>query len=373
MHQHRSIIDTDIHSGIDNNRILDFLPEPWRTRYADGNRGSQPIGYWNPHGVMRPDAVLEDGSRIEASPYGLARHFLDVYGIEYGILNSGNLHLALSPEADFAAAVTSAGNDVVAHDWLTADPRYRSSLTVSPMDPELAAKEIHRLGDHPGFVQVLLPSAARMPYGQRYYHPIYAAAVEHNLPVAIHPGTEGTGVSGSPTAAGYPSSYFEWHTGLVGSYLAHLVSLISEGVFTKFPTLKFVLIEGGVFWIPPLLWRFDKNWKSLRMTAPWVDRLPSEIARDHILVTTQPLEEPPEPRHFAMMLEMFDVGQMVMFSSDYPHWDGDTPDFAMRHFPPELRPRVMSETARELYRLPGAPAALPDTSTTADVAEVPHA
>ncbi|HSH78355.1 MAG TPA: amidohydrolase family protein [Herpetosiphonaceae bacterium] len=373
MQKHRSIIDTDIHSGIDNDRILDFLPEPWRTRYADGNRGSQPIGYWNPHGVMRPDAVLEDGSRIEASPRGLAHHFLDVYGIEYGILNSGNLHLALSPEPDFAAAVTSAGNDVVAHDWLTADPRYRSSLTVSPLDPALAAKEIHRLGDHPGFVQVLLPSAARMPYGQRYYHPIYAAAVEHNLPVAIHPGTEGTGVSGSPTAAGYPSSYFEWHTGLVGSYMAHLVSLISEGVFTKFPTLKFVLIEGGVFWIPPLLWRFDKNWKSLRMTAPWVDRLPSEIARDHILVTTQPLEEPPEPRHFAMMLEMFDVGRMLMFSSDYPHWDGDTPDFAMRHFPPELRPRVMSETARELYRLPRAPAAQPDVSIAADVAEAPHA
>ncbi len=57
------------------------------------------------------------------------------------------------------------------------------------------------------------------------------------------------------------------------------------------------------------------------------------------------------------MLDMFDVGRMVMFSSDFPHWDGDTPDFAARAFPADLRPRVMRETARELYKLPARAAA----------------
>ncbi|MDQ3398496.1 MAG: amidohydrolase, partial [Deinococcota bacterium] len=182
--------------------------------------------------------------------------------------------------------------------------------------------------------------------------PIYEAAAEHGLPVAIHPGSEGVGVSAPPTAAGYPSSYFEWHTGLVGSYLAHLVSLVTEGVFQKFPTLKFVMLEGGVFWLPSLMWRLDKNWKGLRQTTPWLDRLPSEIIGEHILVTTQPLEEPDNPEHFTMMLEMFPAEKMLMFSTDFPHWDGDTPDFAARHFPERLKARVMSETARQLYRLP---------------------
>jgi len=54
-------------------------------------------------------------------------------------------------------------------------------------------------------VQVLMASAARMPYGQKWYWPIYRAAVEHNLPVAIHVGAEGTGVANAPTGAGYPS------------------------------------------------------------------------------------------------------------------------------------------------------------------------
>ncbi len=348
------IIDTDIHHVPDSRRVPDFLPEPWRSRYLSGSRGPGHLGYWNPNGVMRADTVLPDGSRIEASAEALARHFIEPYGIEYGVLTGGNQHIGLSPDPDFAAAVLSAENDVLVHDWLPVDPRLRASLMVSPADPELAAREIHRLGDHPGFVQVMMPSAGRIPYGQRYFHPIYRAAVEHNLPVAVHPGSEGVGISGPPTAAGYPTNYFEWHTGLVGSYIAQLTSLVLEGVFQKFPTLKFVLVEGGVSWLPALLWRMDKNWRALRQTTPWLDRPPSEIVREHVLLTTQPLEEPGRPEHLHQILEMFDAGHMLMFSSDFPHWDGDTPDFAARRLPPPLRPRIMSETARELYRLPPA-------------------
>jgi predicted TIM-barrel fold metal-dependent hydrolase len=52
------------------------------------------------------------------------------------------------------------------------------------------------------------------------------------------------------------------------------------------------------------------------------------------------------------MLDMFDAANMVMFSSDFPHWDGDAPDFAARQFPASLRGRIMGETASKLYRLP---------------------
>jgi predicted TIM-barrel fold metal-dependent hydrolase len=173
-------------------------------------------GYWNPNGVDRADAVTRTGCASRRAPATLAAHFFDAYGIEYGILNKeSSLRIGLSPEPDFAAAVASALNDVIVTDWLPADPRFRASLIVSVADPELAAREIHRLGDHPGIVQVLMPSGARIPYGQRFYHPIYAAAVEHGLPVAIHPGSDGVGVSGPPGAVGYPGSYLEWHTGLV--------------------------------------------------------------------------------------------------------------------------------------------------------------
>jgi predicted TIM-barrel fold metal-dependent hydrolase len=240
---------------------------------------------------------------------------------------------------------------VLIEEWLPVDPRYRASLAIYPNDPEVAVREIHRLGDHPGVVQVIMPSAGRMPYGQRYFHPIYAAAVEHGLPVAIHPGTEGVGISGAPTNVGYPTSYFEWHTGLVCSYIAHLTSLVTEGVFTKFPGLTFVMLEGGVSWLPPLLWRMDKNWKALRMTTPWVDRLPSEIVTEHLRFSTQPIEEPEDVKHFHAILEMFDAERMLMFATDYPHWDGDTPDFTARAFPKALRPAIMGGNAQAVYNL----------------------
>lgn len=348
----QTIIDVDIHPKPDPSRVAELLPEPWHMRYLSGNKGPGYPGYWNPVGVRRSDAVLPDGSEVASTPHGLASYFLDAYGIEYGLLNVDDLSICVSPEANYSAAVVSAINDVIIRDWLPADPRLRASLIVSPVDPSLAAREIHRLGDHPGVVQVLMPSAARMPYGQRFYHPIYEAAVEYNLPVAIHPGQEGVGISYPPTPAGYPSSYFEWHTGLVGSYIGHLVSLVTEGVFVKFPTLKWVLIEGGVSWLPALSWRFDKNYKALRATTPWLTQPPSEIVREHLLLTTQPIEEPDNPEHFRQLLGMFDAGHMLLFSTDYPHWDGDTPDFAGRAFPRDIRRRVMSETARELYNLP---------------------
>ena len=346
------IIDSDIHPLFDHDRVPDFLSEPWRRRFAEGNHGPGGFGFWNPHGLRRPDALAPDGTWIYESPHHLGRYFLDEYGIEFGILNNDSIGLALNPEPDFGAAVVSAMNDVLIHDWLSVDSRLRLSLLVSPVDPQQAVREIHRLGDHPGVAQILMPGGAHMPYGQRFYHPIYAAAVEHELPIALHPSPPGAGITGPTTAAGYPTSYFEWHTGLSALYITHVISLISEGVFQKYPTLRFVLLEGGVSWLPPLLWRLDKNWKALRQTVPWLDRLPSAIAADHILLSTQPVEEPYKKEHLHQLLDMFPADRMLMFSTDFPHWDGDTPDFAGKALPAALRSRVLSETARELYRLP---------------------
>ncbi len=345
------IIDCDIHNTVSAQDVRERLPEPHRTRHAAGS-GPGHLGYWNPNGVMRSDTRLDDGRKIENDPHLLAAHFFDVYGLDYGIFNTSNLQFGLCPDPDYAAAIMRATNDTIAEVWLPVDDRFRSSLQVAPNDPKQAAAEIRRLGGHPGFVQVLMCSGASVAYGNRCYDPIYEAACEMDLPVAIHPGSEGVGTSGAPTAAGYPSSYFEWHTGLVGSYLAHLLSLVCEGTFVKFPGLKFVLIEGGVSWLPPILWRLDKNWKALRMSTPWLERPPSELVCEHIRLTTQPIEEPPDPAQLHQLLAMLPAEQMLMFSTDYPHWDGDTPDFAARWLPDHLKPAVMDSTARSLYRLP---------------------
>src|SRR5436189_6100262 len=100
-----AIIDADVHAILSGRSVMERLPEPWRTRWASGSRGPGHLGYWNPNGVMRSDTALPDGSRIESTPQNLARYFFDVYGLEYGILNSGSQHIGLSPDPDYAAVV----------------------------------------------------------------------------------------------------------------------------------------------------------------------------------------------------------------------------------------------------------------------------
>jgi len=46
----------------------------------------------------------------------------------------------------------------------------------------------------------------------------------------------------------------------------------------------------------------------------------------------------------------------VPSSSDYSHWDFDDPFRAFRFVPEDLKRRIFSDTARELYNLPESPA-----------------
>ncbi|WP_396903516.1 amidohydrolase family protein [Mycolicibacterium phlei] len=47
-----------------------------------------------------------------------------------------------------------------------------------------------------------------------------------------------------------------------------------------------------------------------------------------------------------------------MFSTDYPHWSYDSPEWAVRRFPADQRERIMRGNATELYSLPATVKAL---------------
>ncbi len=134
------------------------------------------------------------------------------------------------------------------------------------------------------------------------------------------------------TNSGWPSFYIEEMTEHAASCQAMVTSLIVEGVFEQFPSLKIVLIEAGFAWLPALGWRLDKHWKRLRDEVPHLKRAPSEYLREHFWVSTQPMEETEKPEH---LLDVMDwIGwDKILFASDYPHWDFDDPVLAL---PPSL-------------------------------------
>src|SRR5690554_2384243 len=218
-----TLIDADVHNAIANpTDLLPFLPKVWHEQWLQSGPGiSTP--YWSPLGVMRKDVEVPGGGIPGSDALYLAKDHLDKYEIDYAILTgSGILGISLHVDPDYANAVASAYNDWLIEYWLKVDPRYKGSILVNHSDPIAAAKENDRMGSHPDMVQVIMCSGARIPYGQRFYHPIMEAAERNGLPIAVHPGTEGRGIAGPPTPSGYPTRYMEWHNILPTNYMTHV-------------------------------------------------------------------------------------------------------------------------------------------------------
>ncbi|MCC2687153.1 MAG: amidohydrolase, partial [Paenibacillaceae bacterium] len=66
---------------------------------------------------------------------------------------------------------------------------------------------------------------------------------------------------------------------------------------------------------------------------------------------TQPIEEPGRPGELLQIFKMIDAEKTLMYSSDYPHWDFDNPKLAFPPMPRDLKERILSGTAAELYGL----------------------
>jgi predicted TIM-barrel fold metal-dependent hydrolase len=225
----------------------------------------------------------------------------------------------------------------------------RGAICVPYEDGEAAAAEIDRLGGDERFVQVLLLARTREPLGKRRFWKIYEAAVRHDLPVGIHFG----GTGGSPfTGAGWPSFYLEDHGGMPQAFQAHVISLVCEGVFVRFPSLKVVFIESGFAWLPSLLWRLNHYWEKLRDEVPHLQTRPSDSVRKQLWLTTQPMDEPSQPAFFPQLLDQLGMNDRLMFATDYPHWDFDAPDQAFPvRLPDDLKNQILRDNAYALYRL----------------------
>lgn len=350
MKQPIPIIDTDIHHTPDHQEVLKRMPTALAKR---GIQNPGMMGFGNPHGVMREDARPPSGGAACSDPGFTIEHFMEPRNIHYGVLNPAGL-MAMGVSADYraAAAVCSAYNDYMIDSWLAFDQRFLGAVMVGGNWPEAAAKEIRRVGHHPQMKTIIMCSASEAPLGQVRYWPIYEAAQEMGLPVTVHPGAEGRGISGPPSASGWPSSYFEWHTGLSQNYMGHVSSLILEGVFQEFPELMFIGLEGGFAWLPHLMWRLDKNWKALRVLTPWLTEPPSAVIKKHIRLSTQPIEEPEKPEHLMQIIDMIDGENTLVFSSDYPHWDNDDPFYAFpSSMPQETKERIFWKNAADMLDL----------------------
>jgi predicted TIM-barrel fold metal-dependent hydrolase len=341
-------IDCDVHVAVPSmNALVPYLDDYWResvtTRGLERhslNITGQPA---NAPVFARPDWRPAEGA--PGTDLGALSKHLDAFGTKFAVANCMYGAQVLHHE-DMAAALCGAVNEWIAREWLDREPRLRASIVLPIQNPKNCVEEIERRADDKRFVQVLVPVMGEMTLGRRYYWPIYEACERHGLAVGIHAGSS---YRYAPTSVGWTSYLFEDYVAQSAAFENQLLSFVAEGVFAKFPALKVVLMESGFAWLPPFLWRANKTWRGVRAETPWVKRSPGEIVREHVRITLQPVDEPPNREQLERTIEQIGSDSVLLFSTDFPHWHFDGLAALPEGLSPALVKKILLENPVETY------------------------
>jgi len=186
------------------------------------------------------------------------------------------------------------------------------------------------------------PASPRQ-YDNPEFHPFWEAAIELGMPITIHLGGRTVRMQGDRFITDLVMSKF--------SMAEPIAILILNGVFQRYPELRFVSAESGVGWMPFMADYMDKTWARHRH---W---------------TQSPLKNPPS---FYMDQNVYGSfihdavgvatrhlpgGKNIMWSSDYPHSESTFPnskDMIAKLFagvPEEEKNEIICGRAEKLFHI----------------------
>jgi hypothetical protein len=218
----------------------------------------------------------------------------------------------------FLAAFNSYGEE----NWATESNKL--AIVVSPHDAAWSAEEIRRRaasGRNVGAIALPLGPAL---LGSFTLHPIYEAAIEVGLPILIHySGVEGRYLGAPPLSGSIHGNAFSRLTLMPHLAESNLTSLVFEGIPERYPSLEFVFSGFGFTWLPSLMWRMDREWRSFRHDLPWVKEKPSSYLYDRIWLASFPIAEAVSTGEWERSFTSDAVRTMLVFGSHAP-FEGDT-------------------------------------------------
>ena len=239
------------------------------------------------------------------------------------------------------------------NDWLAdfcrTHPERYAGLACIPNAPiEGAVAEIERVAKDGRLRGLDVANSPSMPaLWDPYWDPMWAAAAECGLPVHFH-------------TIGGPRTPWEHHPHKVqrAAFATHitgfqihmayfLIGLLFSGVLERHPSLRVVIGEAGIGWIPYVLDHTDLEWEDQFKDLD-LKMKPSDYWRRQCFATYQ------TDRIGVQLLH--ELGEdNVMWGSDYPHPDGvwpDSLDFIQRELgslPAAVRQKIVCGNAARLY------------------------
>lgn len=237
-------------------------------------------------------------------------------------------------------AVARLANDFVA-DVARRHPTRFFGLCVLPLlDMPAALKELDRAVQKRGMRGILLYTnlAGRFP-DEPEFRPLFARAVELDVPVLLHPAKPIT----TEQVKGYEM------TSTLGNMFDNTIALtrlVMSGLLDEFPKLKLVCPHlGGT--LPYIVGRLDHQVTVLKRGPRNLERTPSEYLKDIWLDIVSPLP-------LAMKFGYDFMGpDRLLYSSDHPWVEPQLiSDYLVSlHLPAADEQKIFRDNARKLFRL----------------------
>jgi predicted TIM-barrel fold metal-dependent hydrolase len=317
-------------------------------------------------------------------------HDMDQDGIDLSVLYP-TLLLGLQAErdVDFAEVQARAYNDWCSNHVQDGEGRLFAAGSLPPAhcadDVPRVAAEIRRVAELPGIVSVFMrpnPSVDWRPFDDPVYDPIWQAAHDTGLPIAMHPFLANdlpgacvglrlsrprrpdgsyvdhfdpnqmkTVMTSRVDPDNRPSTLFTQAIANPVDVMSAIAYLTAGGVCERFPQAKFIFLEANGGWLVPWLERLDHHCRKFRWEVENLSLLPSEYFRRQCWISFDPDE--------AMLKATAEsplVGaDRIIWASDYPHPDAKFPGVteelaeALEGLTLKQKRQVTSESAIALY------------------------
>ena len=278
-------------------------------------------------GRIDPAAISRRGFRPRKPPVGRPNPMellpdigerrlksMDEAGITMQVLSNTGPGPDLVPGAD-GVAMAREMNDHLAQAVARHPDRFAGFAVLPMQSPDACAAELVRAVKELKFLGALINGTTE---GRFLDHPSYdgilAAAVEHDVPIYIHPHLAPESVrqayySDLEPGAGrvLEAAGWGWHS----ETAIHLLRMVLAGVLDRHPKLKIIIGHMGEM-LPVMLDRIDAVFQLD------IDHLKRPISRaiyDQVWITTSGIfSQPP----FIAALQTFGIDR-IMFSVDYPY------------------------------------------------------
>ena len=239
----------------------------------------------------------------------------------------GNFGLDHGDDLALAYAAADAHNRMM-NQFCAVDARLLATAYV-PLEDFDCALASARLALQGGAKALMVPSLCPRRHGPSHtgLDPVWALAQEAGVPVLFHVGGEEkmnpvykrNGLPPVPDFHGGDDNFTSVsYMAIPQALMQTLSTLVFDGVFDRFPRLKWGAIELGAAWLPGWLRAMDSAAHAFRRNETRLQRLsarPSEIAQRQLRVTPYPHED-------TGWIVAQAGEQMTMFSTDYPHVEG---------------------------------------------------